>query len=141
MAYTDLRDFIRALEKEGELKRVAVEADPVLEIAEFADQLPLEPDQACSLSQLQGVQSHVSGRTQRAADRIGDQRRERRIVFLRGVNVGGHRTFRPSILARELSDYDVVNVGAAGTFVVQSLHVAPQLVGDSATQERALHRL
>jgi uncharacterized protein (DUF1697 family) len=40
------------------------------------------------------------------------------IVFLRGVNVGGHRTFRPSILARELSDYDVVNVGAAGTFVV-----------------------
>src|SRR5256886_14475391 len=37
------------------------------------------------------------------------------IVFLRGVNVGGHRAFRPSILARELSDYDVVNVGAAGT--------------------------
>ena len=41
------------------------------------------------------------------------------IVFLRGVNVGGHRTFRPSILARELSNYDVVNVGAAGTFVVR----------------------
>jgi len=41
------------------------------------------------------------------------------IVFLRGVNVGGHRTFRPSILARELSDYDVVNVGAAGTFVAR----------------------
>jgi uncharacterized protein (DUF1697 family) len=42
------------------------------------------------------------------------------IAFLRGVNVGGHRTFRPSILARELSDYDVVNVGAAGTFVVRN---------------------
>lgn len=41
------------------------------------------------------------------------------VVFLRGVNVGGHRTFRPSILAQELSDYDVVNVGAAGTFVVR----------------------
>ncbi|MGB8062374.1 MAG: DUF1697 domain-containing protein [Candidatus Sulfotelmatobacter sp.] len=41
------------------------------------------------------------------------------VVFLRGVNVGGHRTFRPSVLARELSDYGVVNVGAAGTFVVQ----------------------
>jgi len=40
------------------------------------------------------------------------------VVFLRGVNVGGHRTFRPSILARKLSSYDVVNVGAAGTFVV-----------------------
>ncbi len=41
------------------------------------------------------------------------------VVFLRGVNVGGFRTFRPSILAREMSDYDVVNVGAAGTFVVR----------------------
>jgi uncharacterized protein (DUF1697 family) len=41
------------------------------------------------------------------------------VVFLRGVNVGGHRTFRPSVLARELSDYGVVNVGAAGTFVVR----------------------
>jgi uncharacterized protein (DUF1697 family) len=41
------------------------------------------------------------------------------IVFLRGVNVGGHRRFRPSIVAGELSAYDVVNVGAAGTFVVR----------------------
>ena len=41
------------------------------------------------------------------------------VVFLRGVNVGGHRTFRPSILAQELSAFDVVNVGAAGTFVVR----------------------
>ena len=41
------------------------------------------------------------------------------IVFLRGVNVGGHTTFRPSIVARELSDYDVLNVGSAGTFVVR----------------------
>jgi uncharacterized protein (DUF1697 family) len=40
-------------------------------------------------------------------------------VFLRGVNVGRHRRFRPSALVRELSDYDVVNVGAAGTFIVR----------------------
>lgn len=41
------------------------------------------------------------------------------VVLLRGVNVGGHRTFRPSVVARQLCDYDVVNVGAAGTFVVR----------------------
>ena len=41
------------------------------------------------------------------------------IAFLRGVNVGGHRTFRPSVLATQLRRYDVVNVGAAGTFVVR----------------------
>jgi uncharacterized protein (DUF1697 family) len=42
------------------------------------------------------------------------------VIFLRGVNVGGHRTFRPSLFANELSDFDLVNVGAAGTFVVRN---------------------
>lgn len=37
MAYNDLRDFIRALEKRGELKRIGIEVDPRLEITEFAD--------------------------------------------------------------------------------------------------------
>src|SRR5437899_10581314 len=41
------------------------------------------------------------------------------VVFLKGVNVGGHRTFRPSVLAKELKRFDVVNVGAAGTFVIR----------------------
>jgi uncharacterized protein (DUF1697 family) len=41
------------------------------------------------------------------------------IVFFRGINVGGHRAFRPSVLAKELGIYDTVNVGAAGTFVVR----------------------
>ena len=41
------------------------------------------------------------------------------VVFLRGVNVGGHRTFQPSVLAKDLAKYDVVNIGAAGTFVVR----------------------
>jgi uncharacterized protein (DUF1697 family) len=40
------------------------------------------------------------------------------VVFLRGVNVGGHRPLRPAALARELSEFDVVNIGAAGTYVV-----------------------
>ena len=41
------------------------------------------------------------------------------VALLRGVNIGGHRTFRPSVLARELRAFDVVNIGAAGTFVVR----------------------
>jgi uncharacterized protein (DUF1697 family) len=40
------------------------------------------------------------------------------VIFLRGVNVGGHRTFRPSVLANELQEYGVINIGAAGTFIV-----------------------
>src|SRR5690348_16546492 len=37
VAYRDLRDFLRTLEKEGELKRITAEVDPVLEITEIAD--------------------------------------------------------------------------------------------------------
>ncbi len=37
MAYRDLRDFIAKLEREGELKRVRAEVDPILEITEIAD--------------------------------------------------------------------------------------------------------
>jgi len=42
------------------------------------------------------------------------------VAFLRGVNVGGHRRFRPSQLAKELAAYDVVNVGATGLLVARN---------------------
>ena len=41
------------------------------------------------------------------------------VVLLRGVNVGGHRTFRPARLAEQLRHLDAVNIGAAGTFVIR----------------------
>ena len=41
------------------------------------------------------------------------------VVLLRGVNVGGHRTFRPSALCKQLAHLDPVNIGAAGTFVIR----------------------
>ncbi len=41
------------------------------------------------------------------------------VVFLKGVIVGGHRTFRPSVLAGKLAKLGVINLGAAGTFVIR----------------------
>ena len=41
------------------------------------------------------------------------------VVFLRGVNVGGHKKFKPSELVGALADLDLENIGAAGTFVVR----------------------
>ena len=41
------------------------------------------------------------------------------VVLLRGVNVGGHRIFRPSTLVAQLKHLDPVNIGAAGTFVIR----------------------
>jgi len=37
VAYKDLRDFLKKLEKSGELRRVTAEVDPVLEITELTD--------------------------------------------------------------------------------------------------------
>ena len=37
MKYSDLRDFIAQLEQRGELKRVAAEVDPYLEVTEICD--------------------------------------------------------------------------------------------------------
>ncbi len=37
MKYKDLRDFIKQLEKQGELKRITIEVDPYLEMTEICD--------------------------------------------------------------------------------------------------------
>ena len=54
------------------------------------------------------------------------------VAFLRGVNVGGHRTFRPTVLARKLKHLDVVNIGAAGTFVIRKPITRTQLRAELA---------
>ena len=42
------------------------------------------------------------------------------VVFMRAVNVGGYQKFQPAALAKKLADLEVVNIGAAGTFVVRA---------------------
>jgi uncharacterized protein (DUF1697 family) len=54
------------------------------------------------------------------------------VVLLRGVNVGGHRTFRPTTLVQQLKHLDVVNIGAAGTFVVRKPIAQAELRADLA---------
>jgi len=49
------------------------------------------------------------------------------VVLLRGVNVGGHRTFRPTTLTNQLKHLDAVNIGAAGTFVIRQPVTKAQL--------------
>jgi len=57
------------------------------------------------------------------------------VVLLRGVNVGGHRTFRPTELAAQLKHLDAVNIGAAGTFVIR------QPITQAQLREELLRRL
>jgi uncharacterized protein (DUF1697 family) len=41
------------------------------------------------------------------------------VVFLRAINVGGANLCKPAQLAKKLSKFDIVNIGAVGTFVVR----------------------
>lgn len=57
------------------------------------------------------------------------------VVFLRGANVGAHNRFQPALLAKELSKFGVVNIGAVGTFVVR------EKVVDARLQAEILRKL
>ena len=57
------------------------------------------------------------------------------VVFFRAVNVGGHQKFQPSVLAKKLANFGVVNVGAAGTLVVR------KPVNQAALRAEILRRL
>src|SRR5688572_18724798 len=94
----------------------------------------------------QGVRRHRRPWWQRAARRAGEKRGrvhslrfERvsvaavtHVVLLRGVNVGGHRTFRPARLAEQLRHLGAVNIGAAGTFVIRESVSQSQLRAELA---------
>lgn len=54
------------------------------------------------------------------------------VVLLRGVNVGGHRTFRPTTLVGQLKHLDAVNIGAAGTLVIRRPVTRAQLRAEIA---------
>ena len=56
------------------------------------------------------------------------------VVFLKGINVGGHRRFRPSEMVNALKHLDVVSIGAAGTFVVRRPGTQTKLRAEIARQ-------
>ncbi len=41
------------------------------------------------------------------------------VIFLRGINVGGANLCKPAQLAKQLKQFDIVNIGAVGTFVAR----------------------
>jgi uncharacterized protein (DUF1697 family) len=41
------------------------------------------------------------------------------VVFLRAVNVGGTNRCQPALIAKQVARFNIVNIGAVGTFVVR----------------------
>jgi len=56
------------------------------------------------------------------------------VALLRGVNVGGHRTFRPTTLIEQLKHLDAVSIGAAGTFVIRQPVTKTRLRAEMASR-------
>ncbi len=73
MAYDDLRDFIRALEKKKELKRISFEVDPKLEITEFADRSVKTGGPALLFEKPQGLKHSRSDQRLREHAAHGDR--------------------------------------------------------------------
>jgi uncharacterized protein (DUF1697 family) len=59
----------------------------------------------------------------------------RRVVFLRGVNVGRANRCQPALIAKQLAKLGVVNIGAVGTFVVR------EKVGESVLRSSIARKL
>src|SRR5437660_12492143 len=95
MPFEDLREFLNALEKQGELKRVALAVDPYLEITEFADRAVKSGGPALLFEKPKGshvpvlINSFASARkmeialqvdsVQEVAARISERSEERRV--------------------------------------------------------------
>jgi len=54
LAYDDLRDWIRALDRAGELKRISTEVDPALEVTEITDRVSKSGGPALLFQNLKG---------------------------------------------------------------------------------------
>ena len=59
MAYNDLRDFIKALEKAGEIKKVNAKVDPILEVAEITDRVSKEYGPALMFENVDGSDHNI----------------------------------------------------------------------------------
>jgi 4-hydroxy-3-polyprenylbenzoate decarboxylase len=79
LAYDDLRDWIKALDRAGELKRIRAEADPILEITEIADRVSKSRDREGTLGGKALLFENVKGYpgTQLLINQFGSARRMR----------------------------------------------------------------
>ena len=85
MKYTDLRDFIANLEQRGELKRISVEVDPVLEMTEICDRVLRAGGTAILLENPKGSEVPVLANLFGTPDRVTMGMGEASVEALRDV--------------------------------------------------------
>ncbi|HQR53422.1 MAG TPA: 4-hydroxy-3-polyprenylbenzoate decarboxylase [Burkholderiales bacterium] len=85
MRYRDLRDFIEQLERKGELKRIAVEVDPYLEMTEICDRVLRAGGPAILFEHPKGHTTPVLANLFGAARRVAFGMGEESVAALREV--------------------------------------------------------
>lgn len=78
MAYDDLRSFLRALDREGDLKRIKAEVDPYLEIGEIVDRVQKAKGPALLFENVKGSSMPL------AMNVFGTERRLSKALGLKG---------------------------------------------------------
>src|SRR6266498_1734825 len=85
MAYDDLRGFLKALDKDGDLKRIRAEVDPYLEITEIVTRVVKEGGPALLFENVRGSAMPL------AINIFGTERRMARALGVKGMDEIGHR--------------------------------------------------
>jgi len=85
MKYHDLRDFIKQLEKQGELKRVQIEVDPYLEMTEICDRTLKQAGPALLFENPKGANIPVLGNLFGTPKRVAMGMGAESVSELRGI--------------------------------------------------------
>lgn len=130
MAYDDLRSLLRALEREGDLKRIKAEVDPYLEVGEIADRVQKSGGPALLFENVRGSDLPL------AMNVYGTDRRLLKALGLKSYDeisdkIGG--LLRPEL------PHGFVGVREAFGKLGAMAHVPPRKVKEAPVQEVVLH--
>jgi 4-hydroxy-3-polyprenylbenzoate decarboxylase len=131
MAYDDLRSFLRALEREGDLKRITVEVDPYLEVGEIVDRVQKAKGPALLFENVKGASMPL------AMNVFGTERRLAKALGLKGAEEIAEKI--SGLLKPELP-HGFTGVREAFGKLAGMTHVPPKKVkpGDAPVQEVVL---
>ncbi|HXG64208.1 MAG TPA: menaquinone biosynthesis decarboxylase [Blastocatellia bacterium] len=130
MAFADLRDFIRALEKNDQLKRIRAEVDPELEISEITDRVSKRGGPALLFENVRGHSIPV------LINALGS--RERMKLAL-GVSDYGEITERITELTDVKSPQGLLEKIKMVPRLAEVGKMFPKVVRDGPCKERILH--
>lgn len=130
MAYDDLRSLLRALEREGDLKRIKAEVDPYLEVGEIVDRVQKSQGPALLFENVKGSAMPL------AMNVFGT---DRRLLKALGLKSYGEISEKIGGLLRPELPHGFVGVREAFGKLGAMTHVPPKKVKEAPVHEVVLH--